>query len=100
MRPETTGDTENGRSISVVRAFFPGNVNFAIVQAAAIPNTRLTGTAIAATSSVSSIAATASGAVIAVKYTPNPFLSACTRTKASGANRNNVKNTSATPSSA
>ena len=53
MRPETTGDTENGRSISVIRTLFPGNANLAMVHAAAIPNTRLSGTAIAATSSVS-----------------------------------------------
>ena len=54
--PETTGDTENGRSISVVRKLLPQNSYLATHQAAATPNTRLSGTAITATSSVSRIA--------------------------------------------
>ena len=48
-----TGDTAKGRSISVVRALFPGKSNFAMHHAAATPKTRLSGTAIAAVSSVS-----------------------------------------------
>ena len=51
-----TGETENGRSISVIRKALPLNSNLAIAQAAATPNTRLSGTAMAATSSVSRIA--------------------------------------------
>ena len=47
-----TGDTENGRSISVIRNALPRNSYLAIAQAAATPNTRLAGTAIAATISV------------------------------------------------
>ena len=43
-----TGDTANGRSISVVSRFLPRNSNFAIAQAAESPNTRLAGTAMAA----------------------------------------------------
>ena len=59
--PETTGDTEKGRSISVVRKALPGNSYLAIAQAAATPKTRLSGTAMAATSSVSRIAESVSG---------------------------------------
>ena len=40
MRPETTGDTENGRSIRVIRKVLPRNSNLAIAQAAASPKTR------------------------------------------------------------
>ena len=56
-----TGETENGRSISVVRKALPLNSNLAIAQAAATPKTRLQGTAMAATVSVSLIAANVSG---------------------------------------
>ncbi len=59
--PATTGDTEKGRSISVMRRLLPRNWNFAIAQAAATPKTRFSGTAIAATVSVKPIAARASG---------------------------------------
>ena len=57
IRPEITGDTLNGRSISVISALLPRNRYFAISQAAATPNTRFSGTQIAAVSSVSRIAA-------------------------------------------
>ena len=57
--PETTGETENGRSISVVRNALPQNSYLATAHAAQTPNTRLSGTAITATSSVSRIAACA-----------------------------------------
>ena len=56
-----TGETENGRSISVIRKALPLNSNLAIAQAAATPKTRLSGTAIAATSSVRRIADGVSG---------------------------------------
>jgi hypothetical protein len=62
-----TGLTENGRSISVIRKVLPGKSNFAIAQAAITPNTRLRVTEIAATSSVSLIAASASGSTSAAK---------------------------------
>ena len=65
IRPEITGETANGRSISVISRLLPRNSNLAIAQAAARPKTRLSGTAIAATSSVSRIAASASGSVSA-----------------------------------
>jgi hypothetical protein len=52
-----TGDTANGRSMSVIRRLLPWNSNLAMAHAAAIPNTVFTGTTIAAVSSVSLIAA-------------------------------------------
>ena len=63
--PEITGDTANGRSMSVIRTCFPGNSNFEMHHAAATPNTRLIGTAIDAISSVSLAALRASGSLIA-----------------------------------
>ena len=38
--PEITGDTANGRSISVVSRFLPRNSNFAMAHPAQTPNTR------------------------------------------------------------
>ena len=65
--PATTGDTENGRSIKVISACLPRKRNFAIAQAAAIPNTMFKGTAIAAASTVRRNAAKASASVIAAR---------------------------------
>ena len=66
--PEITGDTANGRSISVISSLLArGSRNFAIAQPAQTPNTRLAGTAIAAAISVSRSAASASGSAIAAK---------------------------------
>ena len=67
MRPEITGETEKGRSMSVLSTLLPANSNLAIAHEAASPNTTLAGTAIAATRRVSSMAASASGSVIAAK---------------------------------
>ena len=50
--------------MSVVSTLLPLNSNLAMAQEAASPKTRLAGTAIAATSSVSLIAASASGSVM------------------------------------
>src|SRR4029077_2591449 len=61
IRPEITGETEKGRSINVMRKLLPGNWNFAMAQAAAIPKIRFSGTAMAAAVKVSQIAAAASG---------------------------------------
>ena len=60
MRPETTGETENGRSIRVISRLLPLNSNLAIAHEAARPNATFAGTEIAATVSVSLIAACAS----------------------------------------
>ena len=61
IRPATTGEMENGRSISVVRKALPLNSYLAMHQAAATPNTRFSGTAMAAVMSVSRMADQASG---------------------------------------
>ena len=65
ISPAMTGDTANGKSMRVIKVLLPRNSNLAIAQAAATPNTRLRGTAIAATSSVSLTAAQAIGSEIA-----------------------------------
>ena len=67
MRPEITGETEKGRSISVFSRLLPVNSNLAMAHDAASPKIRLAGTAMAATSKVSLMAATASGSVMAAK---------------------------------
>jgi len=71
--PEITGETANGRSIRVVRTFFPGKSKRAMHQAAATPNTALIGTATAAMSSVSLAALSASGSVTAAQYAARPL---------------------------
>ena len=62
-----TGDTANGRSISVISNCFPRNWNLPIAHAAATPKTRFAGTAMAAAVNVSVSAATASGSEIALR---------------------------------
>ena len=61
--PDTTGETEKGRSTRVMSRLLPRKSNLAIAHAAHIPNTRLKGTAIAATVSVSRSADCASGLI-------------------------------------
>ena len=63
--PAMTGDTANGRSISVINRLRPGKRNFAMAQPAATPNTRFAGTEMLAASRVSLTAASASSLVIA-----------------------------------
>ena len=95
--PATTGDTENGRSISVIRNCLPRNWNLVMAQAAATPNTRFTGSAMAATSKVRRIAAQASGSTMASRYKAQPLRKASANTAASGTSRNSVRNSSAMP---
>src|SRR2546430_17494918 len=83
-RPEITGLTENGKSISEIRKVLPRKSNFAIAQAAITPNTRLRLTEIAATNSVSLIADSASESESAAKYAPIPLEKACANTTTSG----------------
>src|SRR5258708_22104998 len=90
-RPEITGLTENGKSISEIRKVLPRNSNLAIAQAATIPNTRLRLTEIAATHSVSLIADSASGSESAEKYAPTPLENACANTTTSGSTTNTVR---------
>ena len=82
-----TGDTENGRSISVVRKALPLNSNLAIAQAAATPKTRLSGTAMAATSKVSQIADSVSGSASVSHTLAGPRLNAWSNTTISGSSR-------------
>src|ERR1700709_1046069 len=94
-RPEITGLTENGRSISEIRNVLPGNSNLVMAQAAITPNTRLRLTEIAATVSVNRIADSASGSVSAEKYAPIPFENACANTTTSGSTTKTVRNVTA-----
>src|SRR4051794_19811126 len=95
MRPETTGDTEKGRSISVVSTLLPRKSNLAMAHAAATPKNKFAGTAITAASSVSRIADHASGSVIARAYAAQPLRSASKNTAKSGTNRKSARYASA-----
>src|ERR1700722_7090219 len=96
IRPAMTGETANGRSMSVIKVLLPRNSNLAIAQAAATPKTKLNGTAMAATTSVNLTAAQAMGSAIAAMYAPTPLASACANTVSSGSTRNRPRNVSAT----
>ena len=100
IRPATTGDTANGRSISVVSRRLPRKSNLVIAHAAAIPKTALAGTVNAVTRSVNQIAASASGASIADTYACQPLRSASTKMKAKGTKRNMKRKASASVVSA
>ena len=67
IRPEMTGETANGRSISVISRFLPRKSNLAIAHAAATPKTRLSGTAMAAVEQRQPDRASASGSAIAAR---------------------------------
>ena len=66
-----------------------------MAHAAATPNTRLSGTEMAAVMSVSSIALHASGSLSASTYAPQPLRSASVPTAASGSTRKKNMNVSA-----
>src|SRR5690606_22125221 len=83
-RPATTGERENGRSIRVMSSCLPRKSNLAIAQAAATPNTVLSGTTTAAVIRVSWIADTVSGVRSASQYTSSPLENAYARTDATG----------------
>src|SRR3546814_19258563 len=83
MRPETTGDTEKGRSIRVMRKLLPRKSNLVIAHDAVTPKIMFKGTAMAATSSVSFIAESASGSATASYNAPKPLRNASTHTTAS-----------------
>ena len=59
-----TGDTANGKSIIVISRFRPLKLNFVIHQAAIIPKSVFSGTAITATNNVNWMALSASDSVI------------------------------------
>ena len=87
-----TGDTENGRSISVIRNCLPRKSNFAIAQAAATPKIVLTGTTIAAVVSVSRIAASVSGVCSASRYTREPLRERVAEHRHDGHDKNVARN--------
>src|SRR5690242_18119750 len=95
MRPAITGDTENGRSINVISTVLPRNSYLAIAQAAATPKATLAGTAVAATTKVSRIAANPSGSAMPATNAPAPLRNASVKTTATGNARKTVTNTSA-----
>src|SRR4051794_40251884 len=95
-RPDITGLTENGRSISEISMVLPGNSNFVIAHAAITPNTRLRLTEIAATPSVRRIADSASGSVSADKYATTPRENACANTTTSGSTTKTERKVTAT----
>ena len=92
-----TGETANGRSISVTSRLLPRKSNLAIAQAAATPKTGLSGTAIAATSRVSR---TARQGVRLAGWRrgrpPRPSRRPRAKTATSGSSRNSARKTSAT----
>ena len=98
-RPEMTGDTENGRSIKLSNRFLPLKLNLAMAQAAATPNPALKGTAMAATSNESLMAASASGSTKAFRKIAKPFRKASTKTTINGKNKTTAANTIAIPMS-
>src|SRR5690606_22036026 len=90
-----TGETENGRSIRVTRMLLPRNSYLLTHQAAATPNTRLSGTEMPTAISVSFSAARASGSKIASKKVPKPSFSASLTTITSGSSRNSANTSQA-----
>ena len=83
-RPAITGETANGRSISVTSRLLPRNSKRAMAQAAAMPNSVLAGTTIAAVSSVSRIAACVSGSL---KLSQEYAVAGCESLRQHGAER-------------
>src|SRR5690606_22317858 len=85
-----TGETENGRSISVTSMLLPRNEYLLTHQAALTPNTTLSGTEINTAMTVSFRADKASGSRIALKNAPRPFFSPWETTMNSGKPRNTM----------
>ncbi len=71
--------------MKVIRKALPLNSNLAIAQAAATPKAALSGTATAATTSVSLIADSTSGLAKDATASPTPLASAWVKTATSGA---------------
>src|SRR5690606_26961406 len=100
IRPAMTGETENGRSINVTRMLLPRNSYLLTHQAAAMPNTRLSGTEMPTAINVSFSAAIASGSKMAPKKVPRPCLSPSLSTITSGSSKNSANTAQAAPISA
>src|SRR3954471_15401707 len=73
IKPEITGETLNGRSTTVISRLLPQKSYLEINQAAAMPNTTLSGTAMPAVSRVSRMASMVSSCANAAKYLPAPL---------------------------
>ncbi|MNH02623.1 hypothetical protein D3C79_618670 [compost metagenome] len=84
ISPAITGETENGRSMMVMSNCRPGKRKRAIAQAAASPNSRLSGTEQRVTRAVSPSALRASGSLMACQKKTNPGDNAWMKTVASG----------------
>src|SRR5450432_2660918 len=97
IKPEITGETLNGRSTTVISTLLPQKSYLEISQAAATPNTTLSGTEMPAVSNVSLMASRVSSCARAAQYGPTPLENAEANTVAIGATRNMAKNSSATP---
>ena len=72
-RPTTTGEIANGRSISASSSRLPGKRPRTSAIAASTPKMALSGTVMAATSSVRNSAWIAAGVVIDSQNAPSPF---------------------------
>ena len=84
IKPATTGDTENGRSISVMSSALPRNSNLAIAHAAARPKMTLSG-ADHATGNVEFDGGPVRRDASALSNTTSqPLENACTKTLTSG----------------
>src|SRR5437763_10875588 len=97
--PTITGETTNGRSISASRSFRPRALPRTSASAEPTPKIVLSGTAIAAISSVSQNALTAAGVVIHPHATPNPCSNVRASTTPSGSSSSTPRYSSATPRS-
>src|ERR1035437_3764770 len=95
INPATTGDTENGRSMSVIKIDLPRNSNLATAHAATTPKIVFNGTVMAATISVSRIAAHESLFASAAQYAAKPFWNACAKTLTSGSSKKTRRNINA-----
>src|SRR5205807_6455674 len=94
--PTITGETTNGRSISESRIFRPRVLPRTRTSAQPTPKIVLSGTAIAAISSVSQNALTAAGVVIHPHATPNPCSNVLANTTPSGSSSSTPRYSSAT----
>src|SRR5205807_5207550 len=94
--PTITGETTNGRSISASRILRPRVLPRTSTSAQPTPKIVLSGTAIAAISSVSQNALTAAGVLIHPHATPNPCSKVLANTTPSGSSSRTVRYSSAT----
>src|SRR5262245_42834476 len=93
MRPTTTGETANGRSMTASNRALPGNRNRAIVHAAATPKRTFNATEQGATIKVSKTECRVSGSAVRLcQYAPNPALNASANTATTGTTTNIPRN--------